>query len=687
MAMDMQAAVKIAATVTGASAVDDLKKSLDGVTSSVNGMTGKFSGLVTSLKGMAAAFGAFKLGQMVKGVIDAGEELDKMSQKTGVSVETLSTFKVAAKLADISLEDLGKSLIKYQVASSKAATGGKEQAAAFRAAGLSLNDLKNLPVDKQLLKVADSFSTMRDGADKTRIAVDLFGKSGAAMIPLLNMGGEEIEKLGIKMSSDFAARAGQFNDSLKIIETKFKVLTVQALSDFLPALQEIVNAFLKLPASKPDVVGFFDVVGEAARIMAVGVYALWQNMVNIGDSAITEGKRIRAWWNNDAALQEKLEKDFLARQQERLNNLNAFASQLKKNSLIFGQGTIAEIKQRQAADTAPKSRLGGGKADTGGYEKLSDDAKKLKSELDTIEKYRITTEGALAARRLEMESVGKTTLEIKQLADARALDQKNAEMSVGLLPEAKAQLDKVTASLKEQTAAFNAQEYAQKRSWSTGAKGFLTTYVEDVTNGAKQIQTVLSNAFKGAENALVDFVMTGKMNFKQFATSIISDLVRIAMQRAILAPLASALQGFLPSFGAGAGSNATGLNSLPASVNRTFANGGAFSGGVEFFAGGDVFSSPTGFGMAGNKLGIMGEAGPEAIMPLRRGADGKLGVVAQQEGGGDVFNIQINVASDGSKETKGDGGGSGMQLAQVIAGVVRQEIANQKRNGGMLAPA
>lgn len=69
------------------------------------------------------------------------------------------------------------------------------------------------------------------------------------------------------------------------------------------------------------------------------------------------------------------------------------------------------------------------------------------------------------------------------------------------------------------------------------------------------------------------------------------------------------------------------------------ANGGAWDGGVQLFARGDVFGSPTAFGFSGG-IGVLGEAGPEAVMPLRRGADGKLGVAAA--GAAPALNLTIN---------------------------------------------
>jgi len=116
-------------------------------------------------------------------------------------------------------------------------------------------------------------------------------------------------------------------------------------------------------------------------------------------------------------------------------------------------------------------------------------------------------------------------------------------------------------------------------------------------------------------------------------------------------------------------------NSLAGAVTGLFgglfANGGAFnSGQVQAFANGGVVSSPTSFGMRGGRMGLMGEAGPEAIMPLARGPDGKLGV---RGGGGGGVNITMNVTSpDAASFSR-----SRSQIAAQIGRAIGQGRRNQ----------
>jgi lambda family phage tail tape measure protein len=189
----------------------------------------------------------------------------------------------------------------------------------------------------------------------------------------------------------------------------------------------------------------------------------------------------------------------------------------------------------------------------------------------------------------------------------------------------------------------------------------LKQYYDQLTNFGAQVADSVKGAFKGLEDQLVNFVTTGKLNFADLANSIIQDIARIAIQQAIIAPLVG-----------GVGK----LFKLPG-----FANGGVFAqNGIQKFARGGIVDRPTMFPFA-NGTGLMGEAGPEAIMPLRRGRDGRLGVAAGGGGGG--INVNVSVDAKGTS-VSGDGGNSAA-LGKAIAASVQAELVKQKRPGGLLA--
>ena len=196
----------------------------------------------------------------------------------------------------------------------------------------------------------------------------------------------------------------------------------------------------------------------------------------------------------------------------------------------------------------------------------------------------------------------------------------------------------------------------------SGAQGYLNS-IKDTT---KQIQDAFVNAFKGMEDALVQFVLTGKLNFRNLAQSIIADIARIVVRQQLMTPL---LGGINSLFGLDLKLNAKG-NAFGANAIIPYAKGGVVSQP-------QLFKFSTG---GSGKLGIMGEGGaPEAILPLKRGRSGNLGV----EASGSSNNIVVNVDASGSS-VQGDNDDA-RQFGNVIATAIQSELIKQKRPGGLLA--
>ncbi len=178
------------------------------------------------------------------------------------------------------------------------------------------------------------------------------------------------------------------------------------------------------------------------------------------------------------------------------------------------------------------------------------------------------------------------------------------------------------------------------------AKGALEDYTANIQKNGMTLKSAFTNAFKGMEDALVSFVTTGKLDFKAMVDSMIADLVRLFAQQ-------MAMKIALAVFGAQDGGT---FGSTPFAKGgafekvQAFAKGDAFSAvgpaikaaaraPVQAFAKGDafankVFGKPTMFEFAKQgqrKLGVMGEAGPEAVVPLRRDR-GRMTVTAYGDG-------------------------------------------------------
>jgi len=187
--------------------------------------------------------------------------------------------------------------------------------------------------------------------------------------------------------------------------------------------------------------------------------------------------------------------------------------------------------------------------------------------------------------------------------------------------------DELNKRLAAQQNYFQRVDEAQS-SWSNGATAALENYLDSAADVAGQTQDLFTNAFNNLEDGVVQFIKTGKASFKDFADAIIEDLIRIQVRQAAAGFLGTAFS-FLSGGSAALGQGTmTGFSEVIPN-----AKGGVYdSPSLSAFSGG-VYDSPQMFAFA-KGAGIFAEAGPEAILPLHRGPDGSLGVMAAGAGGG-----------------------------------------------------
>ena len=205
----------------------------------------------------------------------------------------------------------------------------------------------------------------------------------------------------------------------------------------------------------------------------------------------------------------------------------------------------------------------------------------------------------------------------------------------------------------------NIQKSLRLREGWEGLNQGLQDYADAATNVGAQIQTAVGSAFKGMEDAIVNFTKTGKLSFNDMANAIIEDLIRIVIRAQITGPLAAAMRGF----------------SLAGMFG--FAKGGAFEGGVQKFATGGIVMNPTYFGMSSG-MGLMGEAGPEAIMPLTRTKSGHLGVKASSDSGARPIVIRTEIVNQTSQPIQGKSGPATFDGETYI---VQTILKNVQQNG------
>ncbi|WP_122498940.1 phage tail tape measure protein [Pseudomonas viridiflava] len=276
-----------------------------------------------------------------------------------------------------------------------------------------------------------------------------------------------------------------------------------------------------------------------------------------------------------------------------------------------------------------------------------------------------------------------------------------------------AALSKTQQDLRDTVQANYDDMTVAQGSWSVGASSAFQNYLESARDVAGQTKSLFTNAFSSMEDAVVNFALTGKFSFADFTKSILADMARIEARKAGSALLGT-LVGAATNYFTGGGSNGLASGSAGAVSSNAGASaagysesalsgwsgiaqakGGAWSGGVQMFANGGAFtnsivSKPTAFGIAGGGVGVMGEAGDEAIMPLTRTAGGQLGVRALGGGGGNsnTYNFPVSVSVQTSGGTSGDSQQASTELGKGIQRAAKAEaetaIARALQPGGSI---
>lgn len=363
--------------------------------------------------------------------------------------------------------------------------------------------------------------------------------------------------------------------------------------------------------------------------------------------------------------------------QKRAQEERTLAEQRRNSAEAYRKAMEVVLQTRQDAINADVAGIG-----------MGDDQREQADRLNAVrQKY------AEARRQLEEQQE-----DVSRRLSQDAYQQRLADLAEYQARELQMEVDGFDARLEAQ------------RNYRNGARRAWENIQADAANVAGATDDMLTAGFYTARDAIAEFAMTGKANFKDFATSVIADMARIASQQAA-SSLLSGLVGMGISaagsfFGGGggnglpagsAGAVSSNLGASQAGYSSAYipqAKGGAWSSGVQFFAKGagfatnTILNTPTMFGTGNGGLGIAGEAGPEAIMPLARGADGSLGVqmVGGSSGGGTVVQMDapmyFTVEDRSAEGMQLDSAALQQNLQKQMEATAERAIAASWRPGG-----
>lgn len=215
------------------------------------------------------------------GVVETADKVDELAQGAGVTTDALQQLTYAASFTGMGLDDVGRSLGILTRNMGAARDGSEDVATAFSRIGVRITDgsgqLRN--ADAVMMDLAERFQAMPDGANKTALAMKIFGKSGAGMIPFLNAGREGIQKfreeadrLGITMDEATIKQGAAADDALNKLSKSWQGLLNQAIAPLIPVVTELINDFTAWIATNKDLIR--QVMGVFAKGLKILVRTL-----------------------------------------------------------------------------------------------------------------------------------------------------------------------------------------------------------------------------------------------------------------------------------------------------------------------------------------------------------------------------------------------------------------------------
>lgn len=339
------------------------------VTQTENRLT-KFSSFAkTSLVAVGAAgvTAAGGLAMATRAALNYADEIGKMAQKVGMSTESLSRLEYAARLSDVSLGQL-------QVGLGQLAKNMEAGSNGLDALGISVmtTDGRLRSTNEIFLEVADRFAAIEDGAGKTAIAMNIFGRSGADLIPLLNSGRDglaemasEADRLGITISNSTAKSAERFNDSLTRIQAALGGLTNQIAAGAAPRMADLTERMIEFYKESNIVEGVIKAIDFVMTELAKAAVFLSQAFTEVTEAITFVGAAANRLANADfagigdewAASQERV-RQALVENSRLMDEINGKAQTVNRE----GKGDL--LTPKEVAPSLPEKNDGLSKQNT-----------------------------------------------------------------------------------------------------------------------------------------------------------------------------------------------------------------------------------------------------------------------------------------------------------------------------------
>ena len=215
------------------------------------------------------------LGKLATSGLTAADQIDKLSKATGFSISALSELKHAADLSGVGFTELTTGMTKMQKSLDDADRGLSTAKDALDAMGLSIGDIKGLEPDRQFEIIAGAIAGIEDPTKKVATAMNIFGRAGAKLIPMLNEGEdgikdmrEEAKKLGGVLSKDMVDASADTKDAWARLKTAASGVVNKLTLALAPALTVVFNWLAeKIPAAIKIANKYWDIFKEKIKVV------------------------------------------------------------------------------------------------------------------------------------------------------------------------------------------------------------------------------------------------------------------------------------------------------------------------------------------------------------------------------------------------------------------------------------
>lgn len=624
--------------------------------------TGKsFSALGTAAKRLvpllAAAFGA----RAISNMINAAAELGNLASVAGLSVERFQEVAFAAqqfgvsneKMADI-LKDVNDKFGDF------VQTGAGPLADFFEniapAVGLTADAFAKLSSEQKLGRYIKALEDANLSQADMTFYLEAIASDGTLLQKVFANNGAELDRLSTKIRDAGGVMDREMVDKAKAAKEEFSLAA------------EVMNT------------QFAVALGDLTPLLTDAAYLISQVASAIGASY----REVRNFFSavNEQDIREQIKRieEKIAKTQAKRGGKPGSETVLQN---LYRQRTLLEARLPSIAGdestvgvpVLPKLTITGKPPPTAAEREAAEKRLELlrKGQLATLQAYAdAVAEGEEAAAEMAANHV-------ERLRDVQAAYD-SVRGSIDPLYSAYQQTGQAIVAVNDALAAGIITEQQASADRERLIEQLKQT--QDELSGVKELTDAMADSFATAFEEFVTGSASAEEAFKKLAGTIIKELIRIELQNASSGKgslIGSLFKGLGSLFGLGGGGGFGGATALASGVPAAqslgvlgFAKGGVFSGGnVTPFARGGVINRPTLFPMA-KGAGLMGEAGPEAIMPLTRGPDGKLGVA----GGGTSVNVNIINQAGAEVETRQNG--------PDIDVIIRQAVASDINSGGQI---